>query len=238
MQVELKVLDHGHVKLQNIAGQTRRLDRAYDADDVDPARAARFSYNASDKDRTREDDLKLASYLLENKHTTPFEMIEVWFEMKLPIFVARQFVRHRTVSINEVSARYVQLPNEFYIPKVENIGVKSAINKQGRVVGRDAICSEAESYCRLLREHCNRAYRFYDDSLDHGIPAEIARCALPVNIYTKWLWKQDLHNLMHFLRLRRHQHAQFEAREYADAIHTLLSSVLPETMALFDRLNQ
>lgn len=247
--MRINVLDHGYVELRNIAGPIRRetkhlpgtngsiIERKFDADDTDPANAARFSFDAADRgDRTREDDLKLAGYLLKNQHTTPFEMIEIWLEMKMPIFVARQFVRHRTVSINEVSARYVQLPNEFYIPKIENVGIKSVSNKQGRMIEEEN--AAANDFCATLRIHAEKSYLNYQNAINQGIPNELARCFLPVNIYTKWLWNQDLHNMMHFLRLRRHEHAQFEARAYADAIHKLLSEVLPATMKLFDEHNR
>jgi len=127
--MKIDVLDHGYVILRNISGPIRRASQPFDADDTDPANAARFSFDAADQEtRVREDDLKLARYLWKNRHTTPFEMVEVWLEMQMPIFVARQFVRHRTVSINEVSARYVQLPKQFYIPDPKVIGVKSASN--------------------------------------------------------------------------------------------------------------
>lgn len=230
--MKINVLDHGYVILRNISGPVRRESCPYDADDTDPANAARFSFDAADQaTRMREDDLKLARYLWKNKHTTPFEMIEVWLEMQMPIFVARQFVRHRTVSINEVSARYTKLPEQFYIPDPSVIGIKSASNKQGRTIdgGENPAAGQ---FTRDLQEQCQKAYSTYEYALASGIPNEIARCVLPLNIYTKWLWNQDLHNLMHFLKLRLHPHAQYESRCYAQAIFELMSGVLPETMKM------
>lgn len=234
---KILVLDHGYVALRNVAGPTRRPNEEFDGDDVDPANAARFSFDQADEDREREADLKLTSYLLRNRHTTPIEMIEIWLEMKMPIFVARQFVRHRTVSINEISARYVKLEPEFYTPAAKNVGIGGPTIKQGRVIGvslpnkhRLAI----SDFRTRLKHHNVASYAQYTQSLDEGIPNELARCFLPVNIYTKWLWNQDLWNMMNFLRLRMGDHAQFESREYANAIHKLLSRVLPHSMKLFD----
>lgn len=229
------VLDHGYVLLRNIAGPVRRADEPFDADDTDPANAARFSFDAADKiDRPRDLDLKLADYLMRNRHSTPFEMVTVWLEMQMPIFVARQFVRHRTVSINEVSARYTKLEPLFYVPDPAVVGVKSESNKQGRTI-TGATLKGAERFTKYLKHHGNDAYREYEMALDYGIPNELARLFLPLNIYTKWLWKQDLHNLMHFMALRLDSHAQYEARQYAEAVATLLRRVLPHSMALFDQ---
>lgn len=237
MKNEIKVLNHGYVKLRNISGPTRRDERDFDADDIDPANAARFSFDAADKDeRNREDDLNLARYLIKNKHNTPIEMITVWMEMKLPIFVARQFVRHRTVSINEISARYVQLENEFYIPNLENIGIRSKSNKQGRTFTE--LNSYGPQFIAYLKIENARAYAHYEAAIKEGIPNELARLHLPVNIYTKWLWKQDLHNLFHFLSLRTHEHAQFEAREYANAIFELLKNVIPDLMEMYEEFRR
>lgn len=230
--MRVNVLDHGYVEMRNIAGPTRRANAEFDADDVDPANAARFSFLAADRDRPREQDIKLAAYLMRNRHTTPIEMITVWLEMRMPIFVARQFVRHRTVSINEVSARYTRLEPLFYIPARANVGVKSASNKQGRSLDEDN--AAAAAFCRRLDAASRDAYAAYSDAIEAGIPNELARCHLPLNIYTTWLWKQDLHNMMHLLRLRLHEHAQYEARQYATAIRSLLGHVLPDLMALFD----
>lgn len=256
---ERKVLDHGFVILRNLAGPTRRIlaedqhfplcdpsknadfgtqpftdfkFRPFDADDIDPANAARMSFNQMDAGRTREQDLKLCEYLIKNWHNSPFEMIEAWFEMKLPIFVARQFVRHRTVSINEVSGRYVTLPAEWYIP--ETVGGKPVGGaKQGQSDTLDDTTQGRFKYD--LEQDCANSYQRYLSYIEEGVAAEHARMFLHLNHYTHWLWKQDLHNLMHFLRLRDHSHAQVEARLLAQAIDNLLREQLPHTMSLYDK---
>lgn len=230
--LSIDVLDHGFVTLRNISGPTRRTSSQFDADDTDPANAARMSFNQTDSGRTREQDLKLAEYLLKNWHNTPFEMVEIWLEMKLPIFVARQFVRHRTVSINEVSGRYVKLPAEWYIP--ETVGGKPVGGaKQGQ---SDTLDIESqEQFKHYLGLHCQEGYDMYERAIENGVAAEHARMFLSLNHYTHWLWKQDLHNIMHFLRLRDHSHAQIEAEKYAQAVFKLLKEVLPHTMALYEK---
>lgn len=225
----IRVLDHGFVKLRNISGPTRRQDAAYDADDTDPANSARMSFNRTDSGRTREEDIKLARYLMRNHHTTPVEMVECWIEMKLPIFVARQFVRHRTVTINEVSGRYIQLPKEWYIPEV--VGGASPGKKQGQANNLQS--SQQIRFQEKLNEHCRKGYLAYSHAIAAGVAPEHARLFLTLNHYTHWLWKQDLHNIMHFLSLRDHPHAQLEAQLYAKAIERLLRSCLPELMALY-----
>lgn len=239
--LSVDVLDHGFVALRNIAGPTRRaVDtgadsglalRPYDADDTDPANSARMSFDASDDpSRTRESDFRLARYLMENWHTTPFEMVEIWLDMKMPIFVARQFVRHRTVSINEISARYVQLPSEWYIP--ETVGGKAPNAKQGQ---DDNLPLQTQEYWKAqLERFCAASYREYSQALLEGVAPEHARMFLHLNHYTRWLWKQDLHNMMHFLSLRMDSHAQVEAQAYARGVYALLRMVLPNSMALFD----
>jgi thymidylate synthase (FAD) len=226
----IRCLDYGWVRLRNVSGPTRRGYEEFDADDVDVAQSARMSFGQMDSDRTRDQDIKLASYLMKNHHTSPLEMIEVWLEMKLPIFVARQFVRHRTVSINEISGRYVQLPPECYIPDV--VGGKPVTGaKQGQ---SDTLGADAQlEYKGDLEQSCLTAYRLYVKHLKNGVAPEHARLFLHVNHYTHWLWKQDLHNMMHFLSLRDHSHAQVEAQIYAKAIDTLLTRCLPELMALY-----
>jgi thymidylate synthase (FAD) len=242
MQFEVKVLDHGFVTLRNISGPTRRQPffvnntqtKFFDADDVDPAQAARMSFNQMDATRTETEDYKLAKYLMKNRHTSPFEMIEVWLEMKLPIFVARQFVRHRTVSLNEVSGRYVTLPDEWYIPEV--VGGKAPNAKQGQADNLSR--STQDLFKRDLEAHCRQGYEYYLHAISNGVAPEHARMFLSLNHYTHWLWKQNLHNLMHFLSLRDHSHAQIEAQMYAKAISELIRQVLPHSMALYDEFRR
>jgi thymidylate synthase (FAD) len=243
MTDQLSVLDHGYVKLLNLSGPIRRIMkdpnmgifddtnfREFDADDVDPAQSARMSFNQRDPNRPRKDDFRLNEYLIKNHHSTPIEMIETWWEMKLPIFVARQFVRHRTTTINEVSARYTALSEEWYIPKPENVTVKSPSNKQGRGTEQHP---DADAFCLMLNQECARSYQCYKTNLEAGIPPELARSFLHINHYTHWLWKQNLHNLFHFLSLRDHPHAQWESQQYAKAMTTILEQHLPNLMSLY-----
>jgi thymidylate synthase (FAD) len=249
------VLDHGFVKLRNLAGPTRRpfnfgfleerngelLDEArnFDAGDTDVANSARMSFDGQDQERSYAVEMKLNRYLLANRHMTPFESIEVWLEMKLPIFVARQFVRHRTAAINEVSARYVQLPGEWYVPAIENVMLASSNKKQGgRPVDmqNETDVSLAKYFTLKLDNVCANSYFDYEAAISMGIAMEQARLLLHVNHYTHWLWKQDLRNILHFLSLRRHGHAQFEARQYADAVLSLLEPELPGLMNLYREL--
>lgn len=221
-----RVLDHGSVKLLNIAGPTRRPDAPFDAHDRDPANSARLSFDQRDT-RSADDDMRLNRYLLEHRHTTPFEMIQTWWEMELPIFVARQLVRHRTVSINEVSRRYVDGPVKFYEP-AEWRG-RAANKKQGSSDVPFCDQAAAETVARRAQESAMQAY---DELLDLGVCPEQARIVLPVSVYTKWLWSQDLHNLLHMLRLRADPHAQWETRQYAIAMIDILHEVLPDLMEM------
>lgn len=250
---KLPCFDHGFVILRNISGPTRRgpydvpggyepgNPRLFDADDIDPANAARMSFDQTDSEvvtnpdgstrpRTRDDDLKLCRYLMKNWHTSPFEMIEVWLEMKLPIFVARQIVRHRTASLNEVSGRYVTLPAEWYIPEV--VGGKAPNKKQGQSDNLDE--QTQRQFKAALDRDCRNSYREYLYWMERGVAPEHARMHLHLNHYTHWLWKQDLHNLFHLLSLRDHSHAQIEAQMLAKCIDTLLREHLPESMKLYD----
>ncbi len=236
----IHVLDHGFVQLRNLAGPTRRvyvdeehdIPRAFDADDTDVANSARMSFDGMDKDRSYEVEMKLNRYLMQNKHMTPFESIEVWLEMKLPIFVARQFVRHRTATLNEVSGRYVTLPQEWYIPEV--VGAAPKDKKQGQ---SDGLEPEIQEWFQSeLNDNCYLSYNRYLKAIESGVAPEHARLFLHVNHYTHWLWKQDLRNMIGFLALRDHSHAQIEAQKYAQAIFQLLEPQLPGLMGLYQEL--
>ena len=224
----IDVLDHGFVILRNVAAQTRRLDQEFDASDVDPANAARMSFDTMDS-RPESEDLRLARYLMRNWHTSPFEMVQIWMEVKLPIFLARQFVRHRTARLNEISGRYVTLPAEWYIP--DAVGGKPTDRKQGQDANLPAV--DSEWFKTRLRAQCHHSYQDYLEAIERNVAAEHARLLLHLNHYTHWLWNQDLHNMMHLLALRVGSHAQVEAQAYAQAKLTLLERVLPHSIALF-----
>jgi len=220
----LPVLDHGFVRVIDYMG-----------DDAAVVQAARVSYGRGTK-RVNE-DRGLIQYLMRHRHTTPFEMCEIKYHVKLPIFVARQWIRHRTANVNEYSARYSILDNEFYLPAPEHLAVQSTSNRQGR--GDSLPPDEAQRVLDLLREDSMRAYRDYaymlnedesgkavDDSRS-GLARELARMNLSLNFYTQWYWKTDLHNLLHFLSLRADAHAQYEIRVYADAMIETLERWVP-----------
>lgn len=232
MSLIVGIHNHGFVKLRNIAGPTRRSGAVFDADDIDPANAARMSFDAMDKGRSREDDLRLADYLMRHWHTSPFEQIEVWCEMKLPIFVAREFVRHRTTSLNEISGRYVTLQPEWFIHDVVHARADNV--KQGRSCEPVPIAKQ-EWFKEELNAHSRAGFDLYLEALGAGIAPEVARIALGLNHYTHWLWKQDLHNFMHFLALRTHESALLEAQDYARALEALIRQFLPHSMMLFDK---
>lgn len=211
----LPVLDHGFVRTVDYMG-----------DDAAIVQAARVSYGAGT--RRARDDEALIRYLMRHRHTTPFEMCEIKLHVKLPVFVARQWIRHRTASVNEYSARYSLLDREFYIPEAGHLAVQSAANRQGR--GATLEGAEAERVREMLTEDAERAYAHYLDMLNEdedgarrdetkpGLARELARIGLPLNVYTQWYWKIDLHNLLHFLLLRADPHAQYEIRAYAETI--------------------
>lgn len=231
------VLDHGYVELLNIAGPVRRPDQAFDAHDMDPALSARMSFGKAFIPRTVDRERKLNEYLMVHEHTTPFEMIEVWMVMKLPIFVARQFVRHRTVSINEISGRYITLPEEWYIPRPEHVGIRPEHIKQGRLFteSEGPPAPEVTRFLQDLKDQCHNSYQAYLRAINDNIPPEVARNLLHLNHYTIWLWKQDFHNLIHFLKKRLGSGAQWEARQYGTAVEGILSDHLPNLMDLFRR---
>jgi thymidylate synthase (FAD) len=250
---EKKVLDKGFVRLLNISGAIRRptdlesnfvseRERNFDAIDTDPAIVARSSYNKRDQEHTQEQDERLSEYLIRNEHITPLEFTTVNLEFKMPIFVARQVVRHRTgnladnntgnePAVNEVSGRYVTLPKDWYIPEVVR-GKHSGGNKQG---SEDNLTEHNQNmFKRLLKESCEQSYYWYQSALENNVCPEQARMFLHLNHYTSFVWKQDLHNLMHFLALRLDEHAQWEVRQYAEAIYELLKEHLPKSMSWFD----
>lgn len=223
------VLDHGMVRVVDYMG-----------DDSAIVQAARVSYGRGTK-RIQEDS-GLIRYLLRHHHTTPFEMAEIKFHVKLPIFVARQWIRHRTASVNEYSARYSVLDNEFYIPQPEHLAAQSTSNRQGR--GAILEGEEAAEVLSLLRRDAEQAYDDYSTMLndsgspDHredrsGLARELARMNLSLNFYTQWYWKTDLHNLMNFLRLRADSHAQYEIRAYADIMLEILAVWVPIAHSAF-----
>lgn len=226
----IPVLDHGFVRVIDYMG-----------DDAAVVQAARVSYGRGTK-RTNE-DRGLINYLLRHSHTTPFEMAEIKFHVKLPIFVARQWIRHRMASVNEYSARYSVLDREFYIPDAQHLAVQSSTNRQGR--GSVLTASESEDVLSLLRNDATRAYDNYlfmlnedesgnrADEQRSGLARELARMNLSLNFYTQWYWKVDLHNFMNFLRLRADAHAQYEIRAYADVMLDILALWAPLTFEAF-----
>lgn len=220
-----EVLDRGFVRLLNISGPQRRPEAPYDADIVDVAKTARISFAADGKERERGQDLRLAHYLAKHRHTTPFEMIETWWEVKAPIFVARQWFRHRTASINEVSRRYVEDEPEAYEIVAWREAVTDKKQGSGQIVQAVDRVSAADAYYDAAIDACFVAYQRL---LDLGVAAEQARMVLPLSTYTRFVWHQDLHNLTHLLNLRAAPDAQWEIRQYADAMQDILTDVLPD----------
>ena len=210
------VLDHGFVRVVDYMG-----------DDAAICQAARVSYGKGTK--SVQNDEGLIRYLMRHWHSTPFEMCEVKLHVKLPVFVARQWIRHRTANVNEYSARYSILDREFYIPAPEHIAAQSSVNNQGR--GEALTGEEAARVLDILKSDSIRSYDNYQsmisDDGQQGLARELARMNLPANIYTQWYWKVDLHNLLHFLRLRADAHAQYEIRVYADAICSIVADWVP-----------
>jgi thymidylate synthase (FAD) len=226
----LRVLDHGFVRVVDYMG-----------DDAAIVQAARVSYGRGT--RKVSEDRGLINYLMRHRHTTPFEMCEIKYHVKLPIFVARQWIRHRTANVNEYSARYSILDKEFYIPAPEHLAAQATINRQGRGAALDG--NAAARVLDLLRRDAEHAYAGYSQLLnedasgapiDPARPAlarELARINLSLGFYTQWYWKTDLHNLMHFLSLRADPHAQYEIRAYAEAILGTLARWAPMAHAAF-----
>lgn len=215
----LPVLDHGFVRLVDYLGNDSRV-----------VQAARVSYG--DGTKTVREDAALIDYLLRNRHTSPFEMVELTLHVKAPIFVARQWMRHRSGSANEISGRYSVMPDEFYLPGPEQI---RAQGKRSRQVGEGSLDGEtahgaSESFDAALHQ----SYGTYQELLESGVAREMAREVLPVGLYTEFYWKQDLHNLFHFLRLRMDWHAQYEIRAYGDAVAQCAKAVAPLAFRSFE----
>jgi len=218
-----EVLDHGFIRVIDYMG-----------DDAAICQAARVSYGKGTK--SVQNDAGLIRYLMRHWHSTPFEMCEIKLHVKLPVFVARQWIRHRTANVNEYSARYSILDREFYIPAPDQLAAQSVVNNQGRGVALEG--DEAARVLEILKSDSNRAYDNYEamisDDGQQGVARELARMNLPANIYTQWYWKVDLHNLFHFLRLRADMHAQYEIRVYADAICKVVADWVPAAYGAFE----
>ncbi len=227
----IPVLDHGFIRVIDYMG-----------DDSAIVQAARVSYGAGTKKTSQ--DRNLIAYLMRNRHTTPFEMCEIKFHIKLPIFVARQWIRHRTANVNEYSARYSILGKDFYLPKREHLAAQSKSNKQGR---EDILNDkEAKRVLDLLKQDAAECYKHYEEMLNEDIEGnvlddsksnlarELARMNLTLNYYTEWYWKIDLHNLFHFLQLRADSHSQYEIRVYAEAMLQIVKQWVPFAYEAFE----
>ncbi len=219
------VLDHGFIRVIDYMG-----------DDAAICQAARVSYGKGTKSVSNDEGL--IRYLMRHWHSTPFEMCEIKLHVKLPVFVARQWIRHRTANVNEYSARYSVLDREFYIPAPDALAAQSTVNNQGR--GQVLSGSEADRVLDILRSDSALCYSHYEEMLgveregELGLARELARMNLTANVYTQWYWKVDLHNLFHFLRLRVDAHAQYEIRVYAQAICNLVEDWVPLAYAAFE----
>ena len=217
------LLDHGLVRVIDYMG-----------DDAAIVQAARVSYGAGTKHVSNDEGL--IRYLMRHWHSTPFEMCEVKFHVKLPVFVARQWIRHRTANVNEYSARYSILDREFYIPEPSQLAAQSTVNNQGR--GEVLSGEESARVLEMLKRDAATSYDHYEQMLSQngqqGLARELARMNLPMNIYTQWYWKVDLHNLFHFLRLRADNHAQYEIRVYAEEMCRIVADWVPLAFKAFE----
>lgn len=225
--MKIDLLDHGYALLTDHMGN-----------DLSIVRNARVSHNAAW--RTGDDagkDEKLIHYLMQHRHTTPFEAVTFTFEIKAPIFVFRQWHRHRTQSYNEVSARYTELPEEFYIPAEEHVGVQSAATKQARDMNLHN-APVAKDFRSALQRHCESGFNLYKTALARGVPREVARLFLSFNTYSKMCATMNLHNLFHFLGLRLDSHAQYEIRVYAEAMLQLIKPIVPIAVKAFLEKNK
>ncbi len=217
---EFPVLDHGFVRLVDYLGSDERV-----------VQAARVSYGEGTKSYRQ--DKGLINYLLRNDHTSPFEQVNFTFHVKMPIFVARQWIRHRTGRVNEISGRYSVMTDECYVPDAQHINMQSEDNKQGRA--NEPVSEETAARVQeLLVEDQRHSYETYQQLLDLGIAREVARIDLPLSMYTQWYWQMDLHNLLHFLALRLDAHAQYEIRVYAQVILDIVRRICPLTVEAFE----
>ncbi len=217
---EFPVLDHGFVRLVDYLGSDERI-----------VQSARVSYGSGTK--TYRQDKGLITYLLRNDHTSPFEQVNFTFHVKMPIFVARQWIRHRTGRVNEISGRYSVMSDECYQPDPAHINFQSEDNKQGRV-DEPVDPAIAKQVLDLLAEDQKKTYENYQKLLDLGIARELSRIDLPLSLYTEWYWQMDLHNLLHFLQLRLDPHAQYEIRVYAETVLEMVRKVCPIATEAFE----
>jgi thymidylate synthase (FAD) len=222
---EVKVHEHGLVALVDVMP---RLVPAGKTADFAIVQAARVSYGAGTKQVN--EDRGLIRYLARHRHTTPFEMVEFKFHHVMPIFVARQWIRHRTANVNEYSARYSVVRDRFYHPSIENVRKQSTVNRQGGDEPIDDLT--AKEFCEYL-DKVEASYKDYERLIEKGVARELARIGLPVNVYTEWYWKIDLHNLFHFLSLRMDAHAQQEIRDFANAMFALVRPIVPVAAEAF-----
>lgn len=222
---EYPIHEHGFIALVDcmprLAPQGQTADSAI-------VQAARVSYGHGTKKVN--EDRGLIRYLMRHHHSTPFEMVEFKFHIAMPVFIARQWIRHRTANVNEYSARYSVLPDRFYHPSMDNVRRQSMTNRQGGEEPIDA--STAQQFLAYL-DKAEALYADYQSLLDAGVSREMARCGLPLSVYTEWYWKCDLHNILHFLALRMDAHAQQEIRDYAFAMYALIEPVCPLAMEAF-----
>jgi len=227
---EVRIHDHGFIALVDSMPRLVPEGKTADAAIV---QAARVSYGQGTK-RVNE-DRGLIRYLMRHHHTTPFEMVEFKFHMAMPIFVARQWIRHRTANVNEYSGRYSIIPDQFYTPSLDSVRKQSTTNRQGgseRFGGDAAEVQTAQDFLDYLAK-AESLYADYEGLLERGVSRELARVGLPANIYTQWYWKCDLHNILHFLQLRLDAHAQEEIRLYAEAMIALIEPIVPVTVEAF-----
>lgn len=227
IDTEEKIGEHGFVRLVDCMPRLVPEGRTADFAVV---RAARVSTGQGLKGV--QEDIDLLRYLFRHRHTTPFEQVVCTFHMSMPIFVARQFIRHRTASVNEISARYTQLPDEFYIPEAASVRAQSKVNKQGGEQPIDH--GTASDFINDLEVHSRAGYDLYETYLKQGVSRELARMFLSLNVHTQWYWTANLHNIFHLLGLRRDPHAQKEIRDVADAMFSLLRQIVPDSCKAFE----